>query len=46
MSHLMLTKLWTAFQFQQLIIYKLVQFLQLLCFLSTNLENKSVTVHE
>ena len=34
MSHLMLTKLWTVFQFQQPIIYKLVQFLQLVCFLS------------
>jgi len=34
MSHLMLTKLWTVFQFQQHIIYKLVQFLQLVCFLS------------
>jgi len=32
MSHLMLTKLRSAFQFQQLIIYKLVQFLQLVYF--------------
>ena len=34
MSHLMLTKLRTVFQFQQHIIHNLVQFLQLVCFLS------------